>query len=183
MTMKRPHLSIIGLMGIVALMALVASRARHGLGVFAEEMTSAVSGILLAFPFIGLFLRRFRPFCIGFALLAWGYMLVLLSFLGGYLPTTQAFDSWFPQQSMDWHLPGYDDQLEMERTATRHSLIAASHALTSLALGLAGGLAFHLLARRKIDDDPIADPLEGRLLNPDHAGRITDDAPDGRQTG
>jgi hypothetical protein len=166
-------------MGLVAVMALMVSQTRRGLGVVAEETTYLVAGILVACPFIGFPIHRIRPFCLGFAVLAWGYLFVLFLPLGRYMPTTLALESWIPRYEVEWESAQYDERMERRQEATRAWMIAGGHSITALALGLAGGSAFHLLARRKIDDDPVVDPIEGRLLNPDRAGWITDDAREG----
>jgi hypothetical protein len=165
-------------MGLVAVMALVANQTRRGLVVVADEMTYLAAGMLAVCPFIGLPIRQIRPFCLGFAVFAWGYFFVLFLPLGRYMPTTIALESWNPHYEVEWESSQYDERIEMRQEATRSSMIAAGHSITALALGLVGGAAFHLLSRRKIDDDSVVDPIEGRLLNPDRAGWITDDARD-----
>jgi hypothetical protein len=167
-------------MGLVAVVALAANQANRGLKVVADEMTYLVAGMLVTYPFIGLPVRRIRSFCLGFAVLAWGYLFTFFSPLGGYLPTTLALESLNPHYDVEWESSEYDERIAMREEATRSSLIAAGHSSTALVLGLVGGAAFHLLSRRKIDDDSVVDPFEGRLLNPDRAGWITDDARDGR---
>lgn len=113
---------------------------------------------------------------------SWGYLLVLFSPLGHQLPTTRAFDLLIPTQKQDW-VWRHNEPLETDRATSQLSLQTLAQMLTTLTFGTVGGSAFHLLAGRKIDDDPIVDSLEGRLLSPEYVGRITDELREDRQTG
>jgi TctA family transporter len=169
--MERFRFSILGLMATILVVAVVLAFFRDAveiLTLFSGEILTLVVFLLLISIIMAWWRRgRSRAFWRGLVLFGWGYLILWITPIEPYLPTTSRLDELYslfkPTQTQGidpFEAVEVRDRQQEQQARFRR----ACHSLVTLFLALLGGFALSVLAKSDREDREVPIQPEGSLL-------------------